>query len=228
VTTYPIFSSFDTPDDLAQEAAQYIEGIINRTVLEKGFASLVLPGGTSPHKTFHYLKDRSIPWEKLHIFMGDERMVPYSHEDSNFGSARKLLLDFVPVKEEQVHPIPPTREGTEEYHLLCEDYFREFGFAFDVVLLGMGPDGHTASLFPDAPSLMEKNYNTFYIPAPPREPKHPRITLTLPVLNESRHIIFIVGEGRGKKIHEILHVHDTQYPASLVRGEESLNWFYVK
>jgi 6-phosphogluconolactonase len=196
----------------------------------RGRFSLAVSGGSTPLRLFELLATsfrKDIDWGQTEIFWADERCVPPDHKESNYKGAYDALLSRVDIPPEKVHRIRgemSPEEGAREYE---EELLRCFGSAglpaFDLVILGVGEDGHTASLFPDAPSLSEEN--RFAIPVYAGKLQSGRITLTLPVLNNAAAILFLVtGRKKAGILREIIgnRKQRPKYPASLiqsVRGE---------
>lgn len=180
--------------------------------------AIALSGGSTPKATYALLagdehRDR-VDWARWHVFFGDERRVPLDDERSNFHSAREALLDHVPVPESQVHPLT----DADIYEGLLRAFFGEAP-AFDLLMLGMGDDGHTASLFPGSISLLEQER---WVIAPPDVVQGmERLTLTLPALNAARRTIFLVsGEAKADPLRRIRA--GEQLPAGMVRNAEWL------
>jgi len=208
-------------------------------VAARGFFTFVLAGGSTPRQAYELLAAAAnaarMPWQQSHFFWGDERWLAADHPDSNFSMADKALLSRVPVPAANIHRIttghsdPETGAGLYEKHL--RDFFRSRDLPvprFDLVLLGMGTDGHTASLFPGSDLLEEKKKWVAAVPPGAGAPPVARITLTLPVLNRARNICFLIA---GKKKKEILHTILTRpqeaealYPAARVKPAGSLVW----
>lgn len=188
-------------EHLSQAVAEAVADRLNEAVDARGRGTLVLSGGSTPNRLYGLLAadyaDR-IPWEKLHLFWGDERYVPHSDDASNFGTAHAHLLDHVPVPAEHVHPFPtdvaPPDAAADAYAVELEAFFGGSPPVFDVVLLGLGDDGHTASLFPGSPALDvdDRWVTTARAPHPP----HQRLTLTFPVLDQARNLYFLVSGSK--------------------------------
>lgn len=200
---------------LAEEAADRIEALLREG---QGPFRLSLSGGSTPRKLYGILARRSLPWERLHVFLGDERCVPPDHPDSNYRMVRETLLAGAPLPLERVHrwrtELPP-REAAAEYE---EELSREFGPgvpAFDLVLVGMGEDGHTASLFPGTPALAVTDRLTAANPV--GGDKGWRLTFTYPLLNAARRILFLVaGSSKAPALGRVLAGEDL--PAARVQG----------
>ena len=183
---------------------------------------VALSGGGTPRRLYELLAtgefERRIPWERVHLFWGDERMVPHDHAQSNYKLARESLLKHVRIPPKNIHPVPvslPLEQAATQYEQeLRRQFGRRWGFPeFDLVLLGLGDDGHTASLFLRAPALQEKQrWVTTH--QPPHLPG--RITLTLPVLNAARRVLFLVsGENKATALRLALE-SSGHLPAQLV------------
>lgn len=209
---------------LATKAAELVCHLAVQGVAAHGSFTLAVPGGSSPRRLFSLLAQEPyrshIPWSGVHLFWVDERMVPYEHEGSNFGTAKRNLLGRVPLDPCQVHAMPV--EGTPEeaaarYQAELEVFFHRKGYGraiFDLVLLGVGQDGHVGSLFPGASVPAE----AWVVPVRGREPDFTRITLTYAVLNESREIMFLVqGKEKAPVVRRIFHGHGEPLPAQRIR-----------
>ena len=193
--------------ELGRTAAGRFTAIVQRAVLVHGAAMVSLTGGHTPRHVYELLADPHeewrwrIPWERVHLFWGDERNVPPDHPDSNYGMARDALVATIPVPAEQVHRMRGELEAEEAaraYEIELADAFRLAGRTdqiFDLMLLGLGDDAHIASIFPGSPVLHER---TRRVAAPWVEHLHARrITLTPPALLDARVIIMLV-EGSQK------------------------------
>lgn len=190
---------FPEPAALARAAAEEVARRAEAAVAARGAFTLALAGGSTPRALYRLLADPGAPfraridWPAVHAFFGDERAVPPDSPDSNARMAREALLDHVPVGS--VHRIPGEL-GADEAAVRCEaDLRAHFGGAtprFDLVLLGLGSDGHTASLFPGSPALAVRD--RWAVVGPPGlPPMVPRVTLTFPVLDAARAAIFLVA-----------------------------------
>lgn len=182
-------------------------------VTQKDRAVVCLTGGSSPQGLYRLLADEPwrsrVPWDRVHWFMGDDRFVPESDPLSNMGMARKLFLDRVPTPRQNIHPIPTDANYPEGAARLYEDDLKVFYGAewldaqrplFDLVLMGLGSDGHTASLFPGSPALAEKERWVLGVSKAGMEPFVPRVTLTLPTLAATREMLFLVDGGDKRAI----------------------------
>jgi len=177
---------FESPQELAESLASFICASLTRAIAEKGKAHLVVSGGNTPIPLFHRLSNVDIPWEKVFITLADERLVPTSHERSNEGMVRRELLRNL--------------AGSARFTAL-QQVSREWQGQprFDLVLLGLGSDGHTASLFPDAPELataLSMDRELTQVLTPPSQPE-PRLSLTLGGLCDCTQLVLHI-EGAGK------------------------------
>jgi 6-phosphogluconolactonase len=206
-------------------------------VAERGRFTLALSGGSTPEKLYTLLATNaraSLPWDKVFFFWGDERHVPPDHTDSNYRMAEAAMLSRIPIPPSNVFRVPTENPdaaaAAEAYEqTLCKFFALEPGQVprFDLILLGMGPDGHTASLFPDTPALREKS--RLVVANWVEKLKASRITFTLPVLNAARRVIFLVsGTDKAAALRAVLEgdAPGEQYPAKLVRPTDGkLIWF---
>jgi 6-phosphogluconolactonase len=230
---------FKNGEDLSQAAAQWIYEAIRLTLKKQDRFTFVLSGGNTPKGLYELLATspylEKIPWEKIHFFWGDERAVPFDDSRNNAKMAYEHLLNFVPVPFSQVHvmrtDIAP-EQSAQEYEIILRGYFALPGNpaifpGFDLVLLGMGDDGHTLSLFPGTTVLGEQ---TAWVAAYYLEPQEMyRITLTLPIINQSSRIAFLVtGDDKARALKAVLEgAHDPQkFPSQLIKPEAGeLHWF---
>jgi 6-phosphogluconolactonase len=215
--------------DPAALAVTAAERLMTRIEANSGRVAICLTGGSSPKQLYQLLASdpyaRKIPWDRAHWFIGDERFVPPSNSLNNMAMARKIFLDrFAP--EEHIHPIPTDAADPDEAAKLYERELKSFYGAadldstqplFDFVLMGVGPDGHTASLFPGYPALDETKRWVIGVPQAHVEPFVPRVTLTLPALASCREMLF---EAAGKEKRAILArlSEDENLPANQARS----------
>lgn len=186
-------------EDLAEVAAGWIA---ERATSTDQFC-IALAGGSTPKAVYERLVATEVEWSRWHVWWGDERMVPADHEDSNERMARSALLDHVAIPEQQVHPLRETDIGLPD--------------RFDLVLLGIGTDGHTASLFPGDPGL-----DAIEPVVRVERPDHPRLSLTFPVINGARAAAFLVsGEGKREILGRIL-AGDAELPAARVAAADTV------
>jgi 6-phosphogluconolactonase len=221
---------------LSKAAAEEIVQLVNDAVKARGRFTLALSGGATPRTLYNLLATEysdKIPWESVHLFFGDERFVPQDDPESNFAMAYDALISKVPIQERNVHPVP-TDAGSPE--AAAQRYEGEIkGFlgedTFDLVLLGMGEDGHTASLFPGDPVLEEGKRWVAAVEAPASYRTRQRVTMTLPLINRARKVFFLVaGEKKGEVLGTIIDRPDMAeklYPAARVWANR-VEWFVDK
>lgn len=225
---------FPTLEEAAGALAQSFVLSAREAIKERGRALIVLTGGTTTRALYQVLLDRnrtSLDWDRIEFFWGDERCVPASSDDSNYGVARRMLLDPLGVPEAHVHPMrgdltPPAR-AAEEYSREIVRVVDHVVPWFDLVLLGLGADGHTASLFPRSRSLAEARRPVISIPHPAGHPRVPRLTLTRAALGSSRAIAFLVaGASKAQSLASTLAAdQDADFPASLLRPVGTTTWY---
>ncbi len=201
-------------------------------VQRRGRFVAALAGGRTPESFYELLagSGRSLPWEDTHIFLTDERCVPAGHPDSNFGMIEAALLGRVPVPEANIHQVPvelaPGRAATN-YEREMRRFFglKQGGFPkFDLVLLGLGRDGHTASLFPGDPAVTEAR--RLAVAVARSEPDHDRVTLTLPVINGAEVVVFMVtGGDKAAALRSVLEGPGDGSPAARVRSRQGRTVF---
>ncbi len=226
--------SYEDLEEVSRAAAELIVELMETAVNERGFFSLCLAGGHTPARLYELLatdyRDR-INWRQTFVFWGDERLVPLDHKDSNYRLAAIHLLPCLP--QANIKTVAVTAADPETAARLYEEEIERFrqergigdGPLFDCVLLGMGPDGHCASLFPGSPLLAEDKKLTAAIAEPAGSPPVVRITLTLPALAASRAVIFMVSGSRKLEIvSEILSGGGRQFPAAQIRSQGPVYW----
>jgi 6-phosphogluconolactonase len=209
------------------------------SVEERGAFRWVISGGRTPLALFRLLagpRGRKIPWGAVEVFFADERCVPPRHPDSNFGAAWATFLSKVPIPRRQVRRMrgevrPPARAASAYRRWIGPlPTSNDAGTPrFDVVLLGIGPDGHTASLFPNSPALAEARRAVVPIAKAGQPPYVARLTMTLPALRSSREVVFLVsGRDKAAALRATLgHRREgsARWPASLVRSMGAVRWF---
>jgi 6-phosphogluconolactonase len=220
-------------DELAEAAARRISACVAQG---SGRIALCLAGGATPEPLYRLMATEpyrdALPWRRIHWFWGDERFVAPSDPSSNFGAARRLLLDRVPVQAGHVHAIPTSAADVREAARRYETELRGFYGAerldpmrplFDVVLMGVGSDGHTASLFPGHAALDDNEHWVVGVTEAGLEPFVPRVTLTLPALASTRVMLFLVS-GRGKREIVTRVLSGTDLPAARAHSDGELAW----
>jgi len=196
-------------------------------VKHQPFFSIVLAGGNTPKPLYEALARENLPWEKIHIFWGDERYVPKNHPESNQGMARSAWLDHIAIPESNIHPMSTDSNNpaldAQKYEAELKEFFQLDWPILDLVLLGMGDDGHTASLFPRTEALKV----TDRLVTVGLKGQEPRITLTLPLINQSKCVMFLVtGENKQPALSQIFAVEadEQNYPARLIQPKGELWW----
>jgi 6-phosphogluconolactonase len=206
-------------DALVAEAAQRLATALREAVEARGSASFATSGGSTPgpiHRALAVLGPDHVPWKRVSIFFVDERCVPPSSNESNYRLARETLLDPLGLLSSRVHRMEGERKDREQAAL---DYAARLPEALDVVLLGMGEDGHTASLFPGAPALEEKSARVLAVQGP--KPPPWRLTLTLPVLRAARTVLGVAtGANKADVVRRMRS--GERLPAALVPQAEWL------
>jgi len=222
--------------DAAALAHAAAERIAARTAAAGDRIAVCLTGGSTPERLYELLaRDpfrTSLPWPRIHFFWGDDRFVPQDDKRSNTGMARRLLLDRVSVPQENIHAIATSAGSVEESARLYETELCRFYGAdridparplFDVVLMGVGSDGHTASLFPGHPQLDESSRWVAGVEQPGLAPFVPRVTLTFPALASTREMIFLVsGASKREILERILSGEDL--PAARAWADGQMSW----
>jgi 6-phosphogluconolactonase len=233
-TPGPQVHVFRDPEALSLAAADLFVNLAQQSIAKQGRFAVALSGGSSPKRLYVLLGSLphrdAVSWPQVHFFWADERCVPPDHPESNYKLAFDTLLSNVPVPEANVHRMKGEEEpgnAAKDYEEALQGYFRILGIpAFDLIILGVGEDGHTASLFPGSPVLREATRLVF--PVYLERPKRDRVTLTLPVLNEASHILFLAsGRTKAGVVSGIIDGNNQQhYPAGLVRpANGEVVWF---
>lgn len=221
------------PEGVADAAAASFVELARTTARARGRFTVALAGGGTPRPLYERLARAyrdGVPWERVHVFWSDERYVPAEDSESNYRMARETLLDHVPIPRTNLHPFPtglPTPDAAAyAYENLLRAFFGTPWPGFDLVLLGLGEDGHVGSLFPGSPALRERNRAVVSVegPKPPRQ----RLTLTLPAINHSALVHFIVtGAGKAEAVRRALE-GPRDLSASVAQGVhpvEGVRWW---
>jgi len=226
-----------TPQDLFQSAADEVIRAATEAVAQRGRFTIALSGGSTPRSMYTLIAanaSASLPWDRMFFFWGDERHVPPDDPESNYRMARETLLSKVAIPPANVFRIPAENPDASAAAEAYEQTLRKF-FAiapgefprFDLILLGIGPDGHTASLFPETEALQEKS--RLVVANWVEKMQTSRITLTLPVLNAARSVAFLVsGIDKAPALREVLEgsAPGGMYPSKLVQPSAgNLIWF---
>jgi 6-phosphogluconolactonase len=214
-------------DTLSHEAARYVVRSANEAITTHGRFTLALAGGSTPKKLYGLLASEpyrdQINWALTEIFWSDERCVAPDSEDSNYHLAHEALLSKVPISASQIHRMPADAEDLAEASLAyTQELQRVIGTSgipgIDLIQLGMGPEGHTASLFPHQASLHEQTRLIMPVTVP--KPPPPRLTFTPPLLNAAIHVLFLVtGQDKADALQAVLEgaYNPDEYPAQIIR-----------
>jgi 6-phosphogluconolactonase len=215
----------DDLEALSHATAELFTAEARQAVKDRGRFSVALSGGDTPRRTYELLAQEPfrdlVPWQNTHIFWGDERCVPANDMRSNATMARHALLDNVPVPQHQVHPMvcaSSPQEAAVKYEAFLRDFFATGPPRFDLVMLGLGENGHTASLFPGSPALEEQQRLVAEVYVA-EEGLH-RLSLTAPAINQAALVVFLVsGYAKAPILRKVLE--DTQdsggIPARMIK-----------
>jgi 6-phosphogluconolactonase len=220
-------------ESMSVDAAKWIADRITSTLRTKDRFTIALSGGSTPKRLHELLAQppykETLDWSQLHVFWGDERAVPFEDSRNNAKMAYDTLLDFVPVPASQIH-VMRTDIGAEqsavEYEKILHEYFDQTPYSFDLVLLGMGDDGHTLSLFPGMPIVHEEKAwaKSFWLQAQDMS----RITLTKTIVNKSACVAFLTaGAAKAHALNEVLRgaYNPDLYPSQEIKPAGELHWF---
>lgn len=228
--------TFPDLEALSRAAARDLTAHINAVLRAQNRYTLALAGGSTPRRLYELLGKEAkgaLPWPQIHLFWGDERFVPYDHPQSNAGMVSDTLLQSAPIPDGNVHPIPTQTDQPESAAAVYTDtlrqYFADRSTTFDTALLGLGTDGHTASLFPETGAPEELRTDDAWVrvvTAPPRHDVPTRLTCTLPVLNGARRAVFLVaGKEKRDALRGVLDRANPRLPATQVQPREDLFWY---
>ena len=222
-----------TETEVLTNLANYFIKVGNEAIAAHGRFSVSLSGGSSPKKLYELLASadykEQLDWTKVDFFFGDERNVPQTDKDSNYLMAKTALFDPLHINTENIFAVN-TSSGPEgaskEYSITIFNYFKGGEQVFDLVLLGLGDNSHTASLFPHTPILEDRSVavKEVYL----QDQQVFRISMTAPMINLARHIAFLVyGEGKAIAVHHVLEDEQNigEYPAQLIRKDGDVQWF---
>jgi len=225
---------FNTPDELLYALAEHFVQIANESISARGRFSVALSGGNSPKKLHELLASTSfadrVDWTKVYFFFGDERNVPQDHADSNYLMAKKTLFAPLFIEADNIFAVDTSltpNEAAQKYAEQIAEFFGDDEMSFDFILLGLGDDTHTASLFPHTEVLddVTPSVKANYLP----QKDIYRITFNAPLINEAKNIAFLVyGEGKAQAVYNALEADEDieNYPAQLIdsiTGE--VQWF---
>jgi 6-phosphogluconolactonase len=213
---------FDSADSVAQRAAAIIATEASASVVARGRFLMAVSGGHTPWLMLRALGNMEIPWPAVHVVQVDERVAPYGHPDRNLTHLRESLLDHAPLFPVQIHDMPVESPDLEAAAVQYAETLRQIGGSppvLDLVHLGLGPDGHTASLVPGDPVLNVEDADVAV--TGPYQGRR-RMTLTYPIINRSRRVLWVVtGSEKVQMLHRLLD-GDESIPAGRVQRERAL------
>lgn len=220
------------PDQAAliQRSLELTLDKIQAAIHERGLCTIALSGGSTPKPLYEAIAAQHLPWDKIHLFWGDERYVPADHPDSNQLMARRAWLDRVDIPDANIHPVPTEEilpaDAARKHEEHLTEFFQTTRGEFpvlDLILLGMGDDGHTASLFPHTEALKVVDR----LITVGNKDGTPRITFTAPLINKARCVMFVVaGNNKRPALAQVfaLIADDFTYPSRLIQPEGELWW----
>jgi 6-phosphogluconolactonase len=228
-----IIKTYPSADQLAQAAALHFIECAQEAISEHDYFSVALAGGSTPRAMYQYLATVElvprVQWEKVYVFWGDERCVAPNHEDSNYRMAFDVMLRHSPIPVKQIYRMEgelDPKEAAQTYEKRLHDFFGSKVPRLDLILLGLGADAHTASLFPGTKALKEKK--RWVVPNYVRKFSSWRITMTAPFINKAANVTFLVsGEGKAEVLQRVLASRYTpeEIPAQMIRPEHGqLRW----
>lgn len=220
---------FQDLEELSRVAAELFFALSKKSIASRGRFVVALSGGSTPHRLYSLLGSpwyrNNTDWSRVYLFWTDERCVPKYHPESNYKLAHDAFLSRVPLPAQNIHRIrgeDEPRKAAEAYEDELQNFFSGVGaIVFDLIILGVGEDGHTASLFPGSPALDERMRPA--VPVYLEEPMINRVTLTLPILNHAAQVLFLAsGRAKAGAVHEIVEDGNPKhYPAGLVQPLQS-------
>ncbi|HMU45117.1 MAG TPA: 6-phosphogluconolactonase [Chitinophagaceae bacterium] len=228
---------YDSPAETIKGLTEFVVTTVNEAITEKGKCSMVLSGGSSPKKLYQLLTTpaykNKVDWGKVFFFFGDERYVPFTDKDNNGQMAKQSLLDPLGIPEERIFYFNTSlspEEAAKDYEKKIHDFTNNRSAHFDLILLGLGDNAHTASLFPHTSVLQEKK---LLVAAPYiDELGSYRLTMSAPLINNAKQIAFLVyGEKKAKAVFHVLRSPENidEYPAQLIGSKRnSVHWFLDK
>ncbi len=228
-----IIQTHPSPDELARAAAEHFATLAQEAIIDHGYFSMALAGGSTPRLTYEILATiefaQKINWERVHVFWGDERMVPPDHEDSNYRMANEAMLKVVPIPKDNIHRVfgeSKPHEAARNYAETIRNFFNPHPASFDLILLGMGDDGHTASIFPDTPAVFEETLNVMSHFVDKLEAW--RVTFTPRLINAAENVTFLIsGERKSRRLRQVLvgPYQPEVLPSQIVRPSQGrLRW----
>jgi 6-phosphogluconolactonase len=214
------------PDVLDRTLAVRVAAVCRAAAGARGAAHVALTGGSAFRALACSLADADVPWDRVHLFWSDERAVPADHADSNARLAREVLIDRIPIPAAHVHPMPAGAGDLDEAASSYEAVLREFlgaGTRFDVLMTGVGPDGHVCSLFPEHALLAERTRLVAAVYDSPKPPPR-RLTVTVPVLEAARDVIALaLGADKAEAVGDAVRNEASRLPlARVIRSAPSV------
>ena len=215
---------------LIERSQEIILSRLQAAIESRDQFTIALSGGSTPRPLYEALSGQSLPWSKIHVFWGDERYVPATHQDSNQLMARQTWLDKIEIPEENIHPMHTSSadpsQDAQKHDAELQHFFQTQGGEiplFDLILLGMGDDGHTASLFPHTEALTVRDR----LVTVGNKDGQPRLTFTVPLINQARCVLFVVaGANKRPALKHIFAEQDDEmnYPSRLIQPQGELIW----
>ncbi|MCH8818895.1 MAG: 6-phosphogluconolactonase [Acidobacteria bacterium] len=230
----------DNLEDLGRRTAELFVTLATKAVTSHGRFSVALSGGETPRALHSQLQSDAyvarVPWSEVYVFWGDERYVPHDHPDSNYGMARATMLDQVPIPDENIFPVPTGKGDAESAAGQYQETLRSFFNLdqgeqpqFDLIVLGMGEDGHTASLFPDTAAL--ENSSEVVVANYLEKLDAHRVTLTIPAINQATFVVFLIaGASKASALKEVLEgpYQPNRFPSQFVQPTNGKLLFLVE
>jgi 6-phosphogluconolactonase len=226
----------ENSEQMAEFAAVKWMEMADVAIRHTGRFTAALSGGKTPVLLYRKLAElqKPLPWDRTHIFMVDERFVPFGDEESNYGMIYRTLLDRIKIPSVNIHPVSTDTDSSlssaEKYEEEIRSFFGIRGNelpVMDLILLGIGEDGHTASLFPGTPLLNEPGRLAVAV-SPPEEVKGERISITLDIINNARNVVFLVyGKNKASIVKQVLEEENDSLPASRVRPGRGDLFFFL-
>jgi 6-phosphogluconolactonase len=224
---------YKSVDEVIAKMADHFVQKVNEAITDKGECNVVLAGGSSPKRLYELLASEyrtKIEWDSVYFFFGDERCVPFNDPSNNGLMVKKALFEPLKIADSRIFYISTLQgpaEAAKKYSKRIVTHFKDNPIRFDLVLLGLGDDAHTASLFPKTPVLREQKALVSSVSL--EDGKSSRITMTAPLINEAWSIAFLVfGESKANAVRQVLEGEKNEeiYPAQLIHPEDgSVNWF---
>lgn len=232
--------NFNNMRVLSLAAAKYTANLAGLQIEKKGYFTIALSGGKTVIPFYKQLARQKMPWDRTYIFWQDDRFVKYGDKDSNVKLVYDSLISKIQIPFENIYPAPDpsnissVSRAAKVYEMIIKQLFLRLTRgknmpSYDLIIAGMGDDGHTASLFPgDKKALNEKKKLIISVKAPPYAAVKDRITMTLPFINNADNIIFFaVNKGREEVLKQVIK-GNKKYPAALIKPKQKLMWFILK